>query len=146
MYYFSYFIFSNICIFYLSCYAFWKKFNDKTKTSLNSVGLEILKENWLIFNELDLLEEITKANKMNEQENMTKNLKVELEDNKYDKYLKQNLYLYGAKNIDYNDLKFKGGDKGYYLRFWREESFQKSSKKEKNWICYRWFRWYIWWW
>jgi hypothetical protein len=83
-----------------------------TKNSLNNIKLEILKENRLIFDELDLIGEITKANKMNEQENMAKNLKIQLENDKYDKDLKQNLYVYGTKNIDYNDKAFEGGDIG----------------------------------
>ena len=48
----------------------------------------------LICEELYLIGEITNANKMNEQENMTKNLKVQLENNKFDKNLKQNLYAF----------------------------------------------------
>ena len=81
-----------------------------TKNNLNNIKLEILKENRLIYDELDLIGEITKANKMKEQENMAKHLKVQLENDKYDKDLKQNLYLYGTKNIDYNDKAFEGGD------------------------------------
>jgi len=46
---------------------------------------------------------------MNEQENMNKNLKVQLKTDKYDKDLKQNLYLYdNRKSIDYNDKVFEG--------------------------------------
>jgi len=46
------------------------------------------------------VEEITKVNKMNEQDNMEKNLKIQTEHDKVDKDLKENLYLYGTKNID----------------------------------------------
>ena len=101
-----------IFAFFIGLFMLLEKTLRITKTSLNNVKLEILKENRLIFDELDLLEEITKANKMNEQENMAKHLKVQLDDDKYDKDLKQNLYLYGTKNIDYNELAYKGGEKG----------------------------------
>ena len=105
-----------------------------TKNSLNNIKLEILKQNRLIYDELDLIEEITKANKMNEQENMAKNLKIELENDKYDKDLKQNLYLYGTKNIDYNDLAFEGGDKGDELDkgYAGKGVFGNPPKKQKS--------------
>ena len=105
-----------------------------TKNSLNNIKLEILKENRLIYDELDLIGEITKANKMNEQENMAKNLKVQLENDKYDKDLKQNLYLYGTKNIDYNDKAFEGGDIGDELDegYAGKGVFGNPPKKQRN--------------
>ena len=103
-----------------------------TKENLNNVKLEILKQNRLIFDELDLLEEITKANKMNEQENMAKNLKIQVEEDKLDKDLKQNLYLYGTKNIDYNDMAFKGGEIGEELDNGHKGVFSNPPKKHKN--------------
>ena len=105
-----------------------------TKNSLNNIKLEILKENRLIYDELDLIEEITKANKMNEQENMAKNLKIQLENDKYDKDLKQNLYVYGTKNIDYNDKAFEGGDIGDELDegYGGKGVFSNPPKKKGN--------------
>ena len=101
---------------------------------LNNIKLEILKENRLIYDELDLIGEITKANKMKEQENMAKHLKVQLENDKYDKDLKQNLYLYGTKNIDYNDKAFEGGDIGDELDegYAGKGVFGNPPKKQRN--------------
>ena len=95
--------------FLIGLYIILERTLIKTKNSLNNIKLEILKQNRLIYDEKDLIEEITKANKMNEQENMAQNLKI-TENDKYDKDLKQNLYLYGTKDIDYNDKAFEGGD------------------------------------
>jgi len=98
-----------IFAFLIGLYIILERTLMKTKNSLNNIKLEILKQNRLLYDEKDLIEEITKANKMNEQENMAKNLKI-TENDKYDKDLKQNLYLYGTKDIDYNDKAFEGGD------------------------------------
>ena len=115
-----------------------------TKSSLNNIKLEILKQNRLIIDEEELVEEITKINKMNEQDNMEKNLKIQSAHDKVDKDLKQNLYLYGTKNVDYNEKAFEGGDKGKDLEDGyggkgvfsnppkKRKSRSKSKKKEKK--------------
>ena len=107
-----------------------------TKNNLNNIKLEILKQNRLIFDEIDLIEEISKANKMNEQDNMAKNLKVETDDDKVDKDLQQNLYLYGTKDINYNDIAFEGGDKGDELEggYGGKGVFSNPPKKKSGFI------------
>ena len=97
---------------FIALFAFLEKTLMITKSSLNNIKLEILKQNRLIIDEEELVEEITKVNKMNEQDNMEKNLKIQAEHDKVDKDLKENLYLYGTKNIDYNEKAFEGGNKG----------------------------------
>ena len=127
---------------FIVLFAFLEKTLMITKSSLNNIKLEILKQNRLIIDEVELIEEITKLNKMFDQENMEKNLKIQTEQDIVDKDLKQNLYLYGTKNIDFNEVAFEGGDKGKDLEAGYEgkgvfsnppkKQKSKSKKKDKN--------------
>ena len=118
---------------FIALFAFLEKTLMITKSSLNNIKLEILKQNRLIIDEEELVEEITKVNKMNEQDNMEKNLKIQTEHDKVDKDLKENLYLYGTKNIDYNDKAFEGGNKGKDLEqgYGGKGVFSNPPKKRK---------------
>ena len=104
-----------IIAFFIILFHILEKNLMSTKSNLNNIKLEILKQNRLIYDESYLIEELTEANKMNDEENIAKNLNIKLETNKEDKDLKENLYLYGTKNQKYNDIAFKDGDKGLYL-------------------------------
>ena len=124
-----FFIFAGFII----LFGFLEKTLMITKSSLNNIKLEILKQNRLIIDEVELVEEITKVNKMNEQDNMEKNLNIYQEHDKVDKDLKQNLYLYGTKNIDYNETAFEGGDKGKNLEDYAGKGvFSNPPKKQKS--------------
>ena len=113
-----------------------------TKSSLNNIKLEILKQNRLIIDEVELVEEITKVNKMNQQDNMEKHLKINRDEDKIDRDLQQNLYLYGTKNVNYGDQAFEGGNKekdlenGYngkgVFSNPPKKRKSKSKKKDKN--------------
>ena len=119
---------------FIGLFAFLEKTLMITKSSLNNIKLEILKQNRLIIDEEELVEEITKVNKMNEQDNMEKHLKIQMEHDKVDKDLKQNLYLYGTKNIDYNNKAFEGGDKEKDLEggYGGKGVFSNPPKKRKS--------------
>ena len=120
--------------FFIGLFAFFEKTLMLTKSSLNNIKLEILKQNRLILDENELVAEITKVNKMNEQDNMEKHLKIQTEEDNVDKDLKQNLYLYGSKNVDYNEFAFKGGQKGADLEgnYGGKGVFSNPPKKQKS--------------
>ena len=119
---------------FITLFAFLEKTLMITKSSLNNIKLEILKQNRLIFDEVELIEEITKVNKMNEQDYMERNLKIDTEQDKVDKDLRQNLYLYGTKNIDYNEMAFKDGNKQKDLEnnYGGKGVFSNPPKKRKS--------------
>ena len=119
---------------FITLFAFLEKTLMVTKSSLNNIKLEILKQNRLILDETELMEEITKVNKMNEQDNMERHLKITTDKDKVDKDLKQNLYLYGTKNIDYNEMAFKDGNKQPDLEnnYGGKGVFSHPPKKRKS--------------
>jgi hypothetical protein len=126
----------------VSLFFFLEKTLMITKSSLNNIKLEILKQNRLIIDEVELVEEITKVNKMNQQDNMEKHLKINRDEDKIDRDLQQNLYLYGTKNVNYGDQAFEGGNKekdlenGYngkgVFSNPPKKRKSKSKKKDKN--------------
>ena len=119
---------------FIILFAFLEKTLMITKSSLNNIKLEILKQNRLILDEVELIEEITKVNKMNQQDNMERNLKINTDKDKIDKDLKENLYLYGTKNVDYNEMAFKDGNKEKDLEnnYGGKGVFSNPPKKRKS--------------
>ena len=119
---------------FITLFAFLEKTLMITKSSLNNIKLEILKQNRLILDEDELIEEITKVNKMNEQDHMERNLKINIDKDKVDKDLRKNLYLYGTKNTDYNEIAFKDGNKEQDLEnnYGGKGVFSNPPKKRKS--------------
>ena len=70
---------------------YWEKILMSTKSLLNNIKLEVLKENRMLYDDDTLLKELTNANKMYGEQDMANALKVKIGDKNeiYDRDLKQ---------------------------------------------------------